>query len=303
MPLGCAGKEPQTRKSESTARKSETSAARPGQFEAAQAPVGEAHEEGPGKNAVGDDAANKQQIARKIVYTAQVEVIVDEFDATEQKLLQLVKSLKGAYIARSDLQGSTGSSRQGTWTVRLPQEQFDDFVAEVAKFGELKRNKRDSEDVTDEYYDLQARIKNKQVEEERLLKHLEKSTGKLEDILAVEKELSRVRGEIERHQGRLKYLEKLTALTTVTITIHERKTYMPPEPQSPAFSTTLGRTFAGSLEALTALGKGLVIFFVALAPWLPILALLGGAIWWLARRARRATQATIVRPVSPPSSG
>ena len=86
-----------------------------------------------------------------------------------------------------------------------------------------QKNTTDSQDVTEEYYDVEARIKNKRVEEERLLKHLEQSTGKLEDILKVEKEISRVRGEIERQQGRLQYLDKLSALTTVTITLHERK--------------------------------------------------------------------------------
>ena len=89
------------------------------------------------------------------------------------------------------------------WKIRVPVDQFESFVQKVVALGELERTLRTSQDVTEEYYDIEARIKNKKVEEERLLKHLEKSTGKLEEILAVEREISRVRGEVERLQGRL----------------------------------------------------------------------------------------------------
>ena len=74
-------------------------------------------------------------------------------------------------------------------------------------------------------------------------------------------------------------------LTTVTITVNERKGYVPPT--EPAFTTTIGRTFNDSLGALVGLGKGLVLFFAALTPWLPILLALGVVGWLLVRRARR----------------
>src|SRR5262249_27737277 len=130
------------------------------------------------------------------------------------------------------------------------------------------------------------------------LKHLEKSTGKLEDILAVEKELTRVRGEIERFQGRRQYLEKLSALTTVTVTIHERKNYVPDKSQAPAFGTTVARTFEGSLDVLASFGKGLVLLIVALVPWLVVLVLLGVPAVLMWRRQRR--QVPIVQPITGP---
>ena len=73
-----------------------------------------------------------------------------------------------------------------------------------------------------------ARIKNKQVEEQRLQDLLKKATGKLSEILQVEKELSRVRGEIEQLQGRIRVLANLSSLTTITLTMREIKDYVPP---------------------------------------------------------------------------
>src|SRR4051812_49495921 len=102
----------------------------------------------------------------------------------------------GGYISETNAVSYSQQQRQATWKVRVPVDRFDAFLAEVGRLGELQKNHLDSQDVTQEYYDLDARIANKQQEEKRLLKHLADSTGKLEDILAVERELSRVRGEI-----------------------------------------------------------------------------------------------------------
>ena len=97
--------------------------------------------------------------------------------------------------------------------------------------------------MTEEFFDLEARIRNKQEEEKRLLKHLADSTGKLEDILKVESELTRVRGEVEQMQGRLRFLANRADLSTVTITATELKDYSPPSPVTLAaqIQTTLLR--------------------------------------------------------------
>ncbi|HEV3166784.1 MAG TPA: DUF4349 domain-containing protein [Isosphaeraceae bacterium] len=223
-------------------------------------------------------------VPRKIIYSAEVELIVENFAQAERELVRLVHESK-AYLSESSLQGSTGEHRYGTWKARVPIEKFEEFLDAIVKLGELQRRQLTSQDVTEEYYDLDARIKNKKVEEARLLKHLEESTGKLKDILDVEKEISRVREEVERQQGRLQLLANLTSLTTVTITLHERQNYIPPA--APTFKTRLGRTFQASVDALREFGEAVVLFAVAIAPWLPVIAVLIGIIWLLARRWRR----------------
>src|SRR5262249_28415313 len=160
--------------------------------------------------------------------------------------------------------------------------------------------KHDSQDITDEFYDLEARLKNKQVEEKRLLEHLQKSTGKLEDILAVEKELTRVRGEIEFVQGRLQKLSKLSELTTINVTMQERKDYVPPS--APTFASSLGRTLGDSFDALVNLFRWLALALVALVPWTPFIAIFIGVPWWMIRRRHHVLTVTQVPPPPPGSA-
>ncbi|HEV3122265.1 MAG TPA: DUF4349 domain-containing protein [Isosphaeraceae bacterium] len=231
-----------------------------------------------------DKAPAPNAPARKIIYNADIDLVVEDFAKGEAALMRLMEETKG-YLASADVTGSPGRQRFGTWKVRVPIERFQGFVDGVIKLGELQHRQTTSQDVTEEYYDLDARIKNKKVEEARLLKHLEESTGKLKEILDVEREISRVREEIERQEGRLRLLENLTALTTVTIVLHEREGYVPPE--APSFGTLIGRTFSESVDYLVDLGKAVVLVAVAVVPWLPVLALVGLLLWLLVRRARR----------------
>ncbi|HVF11388.1 MAG TPA: DUF4349 domain-containing protein [Abditibacteriaceae bacterium] len=220
-------------------------------------------------------------IPRKIIYTAQVHLVAENLTTAQDKLTRLVKTHKG-YVDETNIGGAAGAPRQGTWKVRVPVEEYEAFMSAVARLGELQTIHSDSQDVSEEYYDLEARLSNKRVEERRLIKHLEKSTARLTDILAVEREISRVRGEIEQMQGRLRLLADLTALTTVTVTINEIKNYVPPAP--PTFGAQLARTFEKSVSQLTDTGKGLLVLVVAVAPWLVVLALILVPVWMVRRR-------------------
>ncbi len=235
-------------------------------------------------------AAIPPDVPRKIVYTADVDLVVEDFAAAAEQVVRLVEQF-GGYVAESDLGGTPGVQRHGRWKVRIPVEKFDSFVEGVVTLGELNHRQTDSQDVTEEFYDLEARIKNKTVEEQRLIKHLEETTGKLKDILDVERELSRVREEIERLQGRLRLLANLTSLTTVTINLQERLGYTPV--QAPTFGTRIGHRFQASVEQLVRFGEGIVLALVSVVPWLPVWFVVLAATWLIARRLlrRRAAEA------------
>jgi hypothetical protein len=227
-------------------------------------------------------AQNNSTLARKIIYTATVSLVVEKLNPAQKKLEDLVRRSKG-YIAETNIGGETGEPRTGTWKVRVPVDGYQSFLDAVSKIGEVQTVSSNSQDVSDEYYDIEARLRNKRVEEQRLIEHLKNSTAKLSDILMVEKEISRVRGEIEQMTGRLRVLANLSSLTTITVTIHEIKDYVPPAP--PTFATEITRTFSASLGALVDFGKGALLVFIALAPWLVLLALIGLPVWrWTRRR-------------------
>ncbi len=250
-----------------------------------------------------DEATKTKESAtagRKIIYTGHIDLVTEDLGALEAKLTQLIAAEK-AYIADSERTGSAGAMRRGTWKVRVPVDAYDPFVKGVVALGELVSLKADSQDVSEEYFDLDARQAAKKVEEQRLLKHLTESTGKLEDILAVERELSRVRTEIERMQGRLRALANLTTLATVTITASEIKGYVPP--QAPTFGTKVARTFAASLDTLREFGEAVLIACVALVPWLPLIAPGVGLVVWIARRATVRSRRVTLIDVTPAPSG
>jgi hypothetical protein len=253
-------------------------------------------------------------LPRKIIYTAEIGLVVEDFPAAEATLNSLVRKYRG-YIADMQLTGSPGVNRSARWKVRVPVDAFESFLSEAGSLGELERQQRGSADVSEEFYDLEARIRNKKVEEQRLIKILEENTGKIEEVLRVEAELSRVRGEVERMEGRIRVLDNLTSLTTVTIDVRERVKYDPPPPVAASFPTQVSRTFQESVDALLELGRRAVLVVVAVSVWLPLI-VIGGLfawvvarwglrrLWRLAVRAWELAQRPMhaARPPSPPAA-
>jgi hypothetical protein len=218
---------------------------------------------------------------RTIIYTANVQLAVEDFTGVPERVKELVAKA-GGYVASSNLSGSTGSSRHGTWTIRVPVDRFDEFVSASKELGELISSGTSSSDVSEEYYDVEARIRNKTKEEERLLKLLEERPGKLEDVIAIERELSRVREELERMQGRMRLLQDLTSLTTVELSIKEIRGYEPP--QTPTLATRVRRSFNESLAALQNTGEWLLLAVVGIAPWLSVALVFSAPLLVLVRR-------------------
>lgn len=216
-------------------------------------------------------SADATLVERKIVYKADVDLVVEEFDMVPSRVKTLVEQ-HGGYIAKSNIRGRPGSPRSGEWTIRVPVANYEGFLSAARELGETRSVRTDSDDVTAEFYDVEARIRNMQQEEERLRKHLDESTGKLDDILQVEREISRVRGEIERMEGRMRVLKDLTSLTTINLRVDEIKDYVPEGEAT--YSTQVRRAFSGSIAALVAAAKGVSLAMVVAVPWLGVLAVL-----------------------------
>ena len=178
---------------------------------------------------------------RKILYNGTIALVVPDLAAAEPKLLELV-SRQGGFVAGSDVAGQLGARRVESWKLRVPVAKFRETLDAVSALGEVASVHSDSQDVTAEFSDDEARLSAKQTEEKRLLRLLDSSTGKLTDVLAVEKELSRVRGEIEEVTGRVKLLGSLAALSSITVTMTELRAFLPSS--APPFLTRIAKLAA-----------------------------------------------------------
>jgi Domain of unknown function (DUF4349) len=117
----------------------------------------------------------------------------------------------------------TGSDqlRSATVEIKVPAARWGQLVAGLKPIGTLESENENAEDVGEEFVDVQARVSNAKRLEARLIDLLANRTGKLSDALQVERELARVREEIERYEGRIRYLRTQAAVSTMTVTIHE----------------------------------------------------------------------------------
>lgn len=155
-----------------------------------------------------------------IIRTGTASVQVDSLDVAVQRVRQLAQRV-GGVIANSSLQGGRDQVRTATLEVKVAAARFDDLVTGLAPFGKVESVNVTAEEVGEEYVDVSARVANARRLEARLVDLLATRTGKLSDVLAVERELARVREEIERYEGRLRYLESRSAVSTLAVTMHE----------------------------------------------------------------------------------
>jgi hypothetical protein len=209
-------------------------------------------------------------VVRKIIYKAEVDLVCEDFGTVVERLESLATAA-GGFVADARQFGLSGQPRSGEWKLRVPTGRFDGLLADIKKLAEVRSAHTMSDDVSEEYYDVEARIRNKQQEEARLLRLLDDRTAKLEEVLSVEREISRVRGEVEQWQARLRVLSNLTELATLTVRIEEFQGYRPET--SATFTVRLVRSVRQSLETLLSAGQRTIIALAVLLPWFALLSM------------------------------
>lgn len=155
-----------------------------------------------------------------LIRTGSASIEVERLDPAIIKVRQLATQL-GGYIANSSITGGRDQVRSATLEMKIPAARYDQAIGALGGIGKVESVNTNVEDVGEEYVDLNARVTNAKRLEERLVTLLATRTGKLEDVLAVERELARVREEIERFEGRVRFLRTRAAMSTVSITVHE----------------------------------------------------------------------------------
>lgn len=215
-------------------------------------------------------------------------LVVKNIDDARRSLMETVDQL-GGYVSDSEMGVRTGSGRTGQWVVRIPVPHYSRFLDSLDGIGIPESVRQKASDVTQEFIDLTARIANQRRLEDRLGKLLEDRAGALKDAIEVERELARVRSEIEVMEGRLRYLKNQTSLSTVSIMAREESNYTPP--QAPTFMGRVESIWFDSLNGMRKFGETLVLVMVAVAPWAIVFSVVVGPVVWLVRRRKVALSA------------
>jgi hypothetical protein len=158
---------------------------------------------------------------RKLIRNANVELEIVSFNDAMQKITAFATEERG-YVATTNSQKQANGKLRGQVIVKVLPENLDRFLQKIRGLGELKNQTLGTEDVTKAYFDADARLKNARVMEQRLIEMLKTKTGKVSDLLQVEKELGRVREDIEKMQAELKYWDSQVQFAKVTISLAEK---------------------------------------------------------------------------------
>lgn len=207
---------------------------------------------------------------RKIIKTAEIRFQVSDLKASTKKIEEITAQF-GGFVSSMN-QTNSDYSRENYITVRVPADKFDPFIQEIEKESVYTNQIQvNSEDVSEEYQDLSTRLNTKKEVRDRYIDILRNKAKSVEDILAAEEKIRVIQEEIESVEGRLKFLNDKTALSTVNIAIYQEVDYVkPPQVYRKPFFTKLKEGFVNGWVLIQQIFIGLVTIW----PILLILALL-----------------------------
>jgi uncharacterized protein DUF4349/putative zinc finger protein len=201
-----------------------------------------------------------------IVRTVDLNVTVKEFAQARSSLDEILKRYQG-HIGELNVNTPAGSARSFTAALRIPSPQLDSALAELKRLGRVEKEAQNGEEVTQQFVDLEARLKNARNTEARLIQLQRERTGKLSDVLSVEKEIGRVRGEIEQMEAERKSLRNRIDFATLNLTvIEDYKAELKVVP--PSIGTQIRNA---AVEGYRSVVDGLFSLLLWLLSWLPTL--------------------------------
>lgn len=201
---------------------------------------------------------------KKVIKTGSLKLVVDDVSKSVDQITSLANN-KDGFVQSSNVDTDPEGAQTAYIIIKIPADRFEETIEEAKNLSLVVENENISgKDVTEEYMDLQAQLKNYRAEEEQYLEIMEKADT-VEDILKVSEKLSLIRGKIERTEGRIKYLESQTDYSTITIYLsQEVKVEVPTKKWRPL--TNLKTAFQYWVKALQGILDVLVWIIIFIGP-------------------------------------
>ena len=216
-----------------------------------------------------------------IARTADLRLLVEKLDDARQAMDRILAVHKG-YVAQLSTSGESGSARMVVASLRVPADQLDACLAELKKLGRVTQESQAGEEVTQQHIDLAARLKNSRNTEARLNGVLQQRNGPVKEILEVEKESARVRGEIEQMEAAQQTLEHRVNFATIDLKLAEEYKAQLSSP-APSVGVQLRNAIVNGFRNASESLLGILLFFAEAGPtlllWLLILLFPARLIW------------------------
>lgn len=238
------------------------------------------------------------QLDRKIIQTATLDLTVEAVAKNFENVGNIAAGL-GGFVASSQF-GNDGDRQTASITIRVPGDRYQDALVQLRKLGEVKGEQSGANDVTEQYTDLQSRLKNLQSIEAQYVQFLARAES-ITDVLTVQDRLNATRADIEQVQGRINLLDHQADLATITVHL-DPPAVTKTEPKTDTGARGPLEVAADSFEASLAvlLGIATVALAVVAFSWWLVPVGIGGLLF--ARRQLRATDARRAAPPAPPAA-
>lgn len=227
-----------------------------------------------------------QAFERKIIRNAELTIELDDPAAAQRQLTNIAETL-GGFVVTSETKNTGAQFASAprtlvTAVLRIPAAQFNTALERIRQLGgRLLQDKNSGQDVTEEYIDLEARIRTQKALETQMLELL-KRAGRIADAIEVQNQVAAVRTEIERLEGRQRFLANQSALSTISVTLHT--------PAPVVIATTahgfwhqVKQAFGDGLDLASNITLGIIQFVIMLVPILLLIVLPLWLLWRLAR--------------------
>jgi predicted lipid-binding transport protein (Tim44 family) len=226
----------------------------------------------------------------KIIYSSDVTVETTDFDTTIAKVEALVKSY-GGWIESSSVNGANyydtsrgyTRNRSADYSLRIPSSRFQELMGSLSDLGNIPYSHTYTENVTAQYYDVQARLTAYEAQEARLLEMMQLAET-VEDVIALESRLSDLRYQIESLQSTLKNWDRRVSYSSVYLNISEVRAYTPEPEKRISYGEELLGALRDGLQAVGDFFKNALVILAACLPMLIVLAVLAVLIIWLVRK-------------------
>jgi len=235
-------------------------------------------------------------LGRKMIMVSTLELAVDDVAAGFEDV-GTIAAAEGGFIA-SSAYGHQGDRETASVTIRVPADRYQDALARVRKLGDVRSEDTNSNDVTQEYTDLQSRMRSLQAALQQYLQFLNRA-GDIGQVLQVQDRINQTQDEIEQVQGRINLLNNQTDLATITA--HLAPPVVAKQPRAGGARSPLevaADAFAASLAVL----KGIATVALAVAAFSWWLLPLAAAGWYFGRRQLRADRERRAAPPAPPAA-